>query len=73
MNQSDFLPASRPLLSDLKSCEDWLAKAYLSDPRQACHELTLLIEALEEAPPRHLAYLDILERLHSMLDNLGAA
>ena len=67
MNQSDFLPASRPLLSDLRSCEDWLAKAYLSDPRQACHELTLLIEALEEAPPRHLAYLDILERLRKPL------
>lgn len=67
MNQSDFLPASRPLLADLKSCEDWLAKAYLSDPRQACHELTLLIEQLEEAPPQHLAYLDILERLRKPL------
>jgi hypothetical protein len=67
MNQSDFLPASRPLLSDIKSCEEWLAKAYLSDPRQTCHELTLLIESLEEAPPRHIAYLDILERLRKPL------
>jgi hypothetical protein len=65
--QSDFLPASRPLLADLKSCDEWLAKAYLSDPRQACHEFTLLIEQLEEAPPRHLAYLDILERLRKPL------
>jgi hypothetical protein len=67
MNQSDFLPASRPLLSDLKSCDEWLARAYLSDPRQACHEFTLLLEQLEEAPPRHLAYLDILERLRKPL------
>lgn len=67
MNQSDFLPASRPLLADLKSCEQWLARAYLTDPRQACNELTLLLEQLEEAPPRHLAYLDILERLRKPL------
>jgi hypothetical protein len=65
--QSDFLPASRPLLADLKSCDEWLAKSYLSDPRQACHEFTLLLEQLEEAPPRHLAYLDILERLRKPL------
>jgi hypothetical protein len=65
--QSDFLPASRPLLADLKSCDEWLAKSYLSDPRQACHEFTLLIEQLEEAPPRHTVYLDILERLRKPL------
>ena len=67
MTESDFLPASRPLLSDLKSCEKWLSQAYLSDPRQACHELTLLLEELEDAPPQLLAYFDILERLRKPL------
>jgi hypothetical protein len=63
MGHSDFLPASRPLLWDAKSCEDWLARTALSDPRQACREFTLLLEELEDAPPRHISYLDILERL----------
>jgi hypothetical protein len=63
MTHSDFLPAPRPRLADLKSCEDWLARATLADPRQACNALLSLLEEIEDAPPRHAAYLQILERL----------
>jgi cyclic-di-GMP-binding protein len=63
MAHSDFLPAPRPRLADLKSCEDWLARATLADPRQACNALLALLEEIEDAPPRHAAYLQILERL----------
>jgi hypothetical protein len=48
---------------DAKSCEAWLARAALADPRHACQELTALLEALEEAPPGDADYLDVLERL----------
>lgn len=48
---------------DAKSCETWLSRATLADPKQACHELTALLETLEETPPPDAAYLDVLERL----------
>jgi hypothetical protein len=52
-----------PVLADLKACEAWLARASLAEPRQACHALTTLLEALEDVPPAASAYLEILERL----------
>ena len=56
-------PGRTPALADGKAAEAWIANAALVDPRQACHELTALLERLEETPPRERAYLDILERL----------
>ena len=53
---------SQPI-TDVKACEAWLANASLADPRRACHELTMLLESLEELPPRDSDYLEILERL----------
>ena len=50
-------------VSDLKSCEAWLARAALADPRQACITLTALLESLQDNPPADLAYMEILERL----------
>ncbi|MCX7893091.1 MAG: hypothetical protein N2544_12080 [Burkholderiales bacterium] len=52
-----------PALADAKAAEAWLANAALVDPRQACHELTGLLERLEDAPPAERAYLDVLEKL----------
>lgn len=63
MNNSDFIPASRPVLWDLRSCDEWLARATLADASQACSALLSLLGELEDAPPRHLAYLQVLERL----------
>lgn len=63
MIHSDFLPASRPLLHDLRSCEDWLARTTLASPDQACASFAELLDELEDAPPRHAAYMAILERL----------
>jgi len=60
---ADFLPASRPRLADLKSCEDWLARAALADTQDGCSALLTLIEEIEAYPPRHSVYLQILERL----------
>ncbi len=60
---SSFAPVHPAPLSDLKSAEAWLTRAPLADPRQACHELTMLLEALEDAPPADGPMLDILERL----------
>src|SRR5262245_50073317 len=51
------------LITDVRSCEAWLARATLADPRKACHELTTLLEMLEEQPPRQSDYVAILERL----------
>ena len=48
---------------DARTCEAWLARATLADPKQACQELTALLESLEEAPPPDADYLDVLERL----------
>jgi len=58
---SGFLRTDQPIVTDAKSCEAWLARAALADPRQACRELTGLIESLEETPDG--AALDIVERL----------
>jgi hypothetical protein len=48
---------------DAKSCEAWLSRAALADPKQACQELTALLESLEEATPPDADHLDVLERL----------
>ncbi len=48
---------------DAKSCEAWLARAALADPKHACQELTALLESLEDSPPGDADYLDVLERL----------
>lgn len=63
MTHSDFVPASRPVLWDARSCDDWLARAALADSRQACAAFLSLLDELDDAPPRHAAYLEILERL----------
>lgn len=63
MTHSDFLPASKPMLWDVRSCEEWLARATLADSRHACSAFLSLLDELEDAPPRHTPYLQILERL----------
>ena len=50
-------------VTDVKSCEAWLRRAALADARQACRELTALLESFEEASPPAGALIDILERL----------
>jgi hypothetical protein len=60
---SGFLPTQQPVLSDSKAAEAWLSRAPLADPRQACHELTLLLESLEDVAPGDRHMLEILERL----------
>ena len=59
----DFLPDSQPRLADLTCCEDWLARAALAGMPHACSALLTLLEEIEAHPPRHSAYLQILERL----------
>jgi hypothetical protein len=56
-------PTEQPVVTDLESCEAWLARAALADPKQACRELTGLLESLEEVPPAEGALIEILERL----------
>jgi hypothetical protein len=56
-------PGQAPVLTDVKACEQWLARASLADPRQACQSLTTLLEELEDRPPAESACLEILERL----------
>lgn len=63
MTHSDFLPASKPVLRDVRSCEEWLARATLADSSHACSAFLSLLDELEDAPPRHVPYLQILERL----------
>ncbi len=70
MIHSDFLPASRPLLHDLRSCEEWLARTTLASADQACSSFNDLLDEIEDAPPRHAAYMAILERLRAPM---GAA
>ncbi len=67
---SDYLPATRPPLPDLKSCNVWLASATLADPHLACSTLQTLLDELEDAPPQHAEYVQILERLRKPM--LGA-
>jgi hypothetical protein len=59
----DFLPDPQPRLADLTSCQDWLARAALAGMPHACSALLTLLEEIEAHPPRHSAYLQILERL----------
>jgi hypothetical protein len=63
LKASTFLPGQQPALADIKSCEAWLGRASLSDPKQACHELTSLLESLEDISPEDSVYIEILERL----------
>ncbi len=58
-----FLPTQQPVVADLKSCEAWLARAALADARQACRELTGLLESLEEFSPGDGGFVEVLERL----------
>ena len=58
-----FAPTQQPVVADLKSCEAWLARTALADPKIACRELTGLLESLEEVAPGERALVDILERL----------
>jgi len=67
MTHSDFLPATNPPYRDLQSCDAWLAKAALGDTRSACAAFHALLEEIEEAPPSHGTYLQILERLRPPL------
>jgi hypothetical protein len=67
MTHSDFLPATNPPYPDVKSCDAWLAKAALGDTRSACAAFHALLDEIEEAPPPHGAYLQILERLRPPL------
>ena len=53
----------RIVVSDAKSCDRWLAAAPLVDPRQACFELTSLLEALESNAPQPRHQIEVLERL----------
>ncbi|MGB5079289.1 MAG: hypothetical protein WBO23_00925 [Burkholderiales bacterium] len=63
MSYTDFLPAARPRLENLAACEDWLARAALPDSPGGCGALATLLVEIEADPPRHSAYLQILERL----------
>lgn len=36
MTHRDFLPASKPVLWDVLSCEEWLTRVTLADSRHAC-------------------------------------
>ena len=65
MAHSSFLPVAQPRLQDLKGCEDWLGHATLADPGRAVSAFLMLFDELEDAPPRHAAYLQILERLRA--------
>src|SRR5215470_1233922 len=62
-----LLPSEQPVVTDLKSCEAWLTRAALADPRQACRELTGLLETLEEGGPSESVLVDIYERLREPL------
>jgi hypothetical protein len=50
-------------VTDVKSCNQWLAEAPLADSDQTCVELTLLLERLEESPPADPVSLEIFDRL----------
>lgn len=63
MPYNDFLPAARPRLENLAGCEEWLARAALPDSPGCCGALATLLDEIEADPPKHSAYLQILERL----------
>lgn len=63
MPPTELQDHNAPVVADQKSCERWLQKTPLSDPRQACFELTALLEEVEDAPPAARHYLAVLETL----------
>jgi cyclic-di-GMP-binding protein len=63
MPYTDFLPAARPRIENLAGCEEWLARAALPDSPGGCGALATLLDEIEADPPKHAAYLQILERL----------
>lgn len=63
MQHSDFLPASRPALVDLASCDRWLDRARFTDPHQACTAFIGLLDEIEDAPPQASVCVRILEKL----------
>ncbi|OFZ73157.1 MAG: hypothetical protein A2W04_00450 [Betaproteobacteria bacterium RBG_16_64_9] len=63
MNPIDTVVASRPHLHDVRSCDEWLARAALSDPHHACSSFIELLDELEDAPPNAAYRVTILERL----------
>ena len=67
MDPVDFMPASRPMVPDVRSCEAWLARASLGDSGAACVSFLELLDGLEDTPPRARAYYDILERVRPPL------
>lgn len=67
MVHSDFRPATRPALPDIKSCEQWLGRAPLADSREACRAFLELFDEIEDAPPPLTTYAAILERLRAPL------
>jgi len=63
MQHSDFLPASRPILADLASCDRWLTRERITDSDRACAAFIGLLDQLEDAPPSALVCAQIMERL----------
>jgi hypothetical protein len=54
-------------VNDVRSCEEWLSRAALGDPREACAAFIGLLDDLEDAPPAPEACLAILEHLRHRL------
>lgn len=63
MQHSDFLPAPRPALVDLASCDKWLDRERFTDPHHACTAFIGLLDEIEDAPPQAPACVRILEKL----------
>ena len=60
---TEFVRAAQPLIASVHDCEDWLARARLADPHQACSSFVSLLDELEDAPPPGADYVRMLERL----------
>ena len=67
MQNSDFLPASRPALLDPTSCDKWLERERFTDSDQACAAFIGLLDRLEDAPPQAPACILILEKLRGFM------
>ena len=65
MQHSDFLPASRPILVDLASCDRWLERERFTDSDRACAAFIELLDQLEDAPPSAQICTRIMERLRT--------
>jgi hypothetical protein len=63
MNPIDMVAAPRPQLQDARNCDEWLARAALADPHQACSSFVSLLDELEEAPPSSAYRVLMLEKL----------